>query len=101
DFSRDIRWYHAGVWKMRYDSNFPVMVQSRPLLEQLIRERIKRIDNIEFYYGYQVDSLKLSDDKQSVTGVILQNMADRSQTVDLDADLIVDASGRGSKTPQW
>ncbi len=101
DFSRDARWYHAGAWKMRYKSGFEVLVQSRPMLEQVIRRRVNQLDNIEFYFGYQVEQFKLSDDNKAVTGVVLQSMEDRFEKIMLDADLVVDASGRGSKTPQW
>ncbi len=101
DSSQDIRWHHYGSWKLHYDSGLKIMVQSRPLLEQLIRERIKGLDNLEYYYGYQVKNLNLSADGHSIAGVNIEKMADRSEIISLNSDLLIDASGRGSKTPQW
>jgi 2-polyprenyl-6-methoxyphenol hydroxylase-like FAD-dependent oxidoreductase len=101
DFSKGIRWYHFGHWKMRYDSGFHVMVQSRPLLEHTIRQRLHALGNVSFYYGYAVDELLTTPDKTAVVGVRVHQVDDRASAEDLTADLVVDASGRGSKTPQW
>lgn len=101
DFSKDIRWFHFGHWKMRYDSGFNVMVQSRPLLEYTIRQRLSALKNVSFYYGHSVDEVIASPDKTRVVGVRVHSVDDRAEAQDLTADLVVDASGRGSKTPQW
>ena len=101
DFSKDVRWFHGGHWKMRYESGFEIAVQSRPLLEQKIRERVEALGNVAFYYGYEVEAPRTSGDKSRITGVTARQMADRSHKVEIDSDLLVDASGRGSKMPQW
>jgi 2-polyprenyl-6-methoxyphenol hydroxylase-like FAD-dependent oxidoreductase len=101
DFSEDVCWYHAGHWKLRYPSGLSLMVQSRPLLEQVIRRRVEQFNNVEFYYSYEVEQLRLTPDQRKIAGVTLNKMTDRSQKINLAADLLVDASGRGSKMPQW
>jgi 2-polyprenyl-6-methoxyphenol hydroxylase-like FAD-dependent oxidoreductase len=101
DFSNDVRWYHGGQWKMRYESGFQIMIQSRPLLEQIIRHRVMALGNIKSYNGYEVESLLSNSEKSQVTGVVLRDMASRSQKIELASDLLIDASGRGSKMPQW
>jgi len=101
DFSSDVRWFHFGYWKMRVKTGFSVMIQSRPLIEQTIRQRLAAIGNISFYYGYAADELIASDDKTRIVGVRVYKADERSVQEDLSADLVVDASGRGSKTPQW
>lgn len=101
DFSKDVRWFHGGYWKMRYESGFQIAVQSRPLLEQKIRTRVEALGNVAFYYGYEVEAPLTSADNSRIIGVTAQLMADRSQKLEIDSDLLIDASGRGSKTPQW
>ena len=101
DFSGDVKWFHFGHWKMRAETGFSVMIQSRPLVEQTIRQRLEALGNISFYYGYTVEDVIASDDKTRVTGIRIQKADERSIRQDLSADLVVDAGGRGSKTPQW
>lgn len=101
DFSKDIRWFHFGHWKMRYESGFDVLIQSRPLLEHTIRQRLSALGNVSFFYGCSVDTVITSPDKTRVVGVQMYRAEDRSTLEALHADLVVDASGRGSKTPQW
>lgn len=101
DMSGDASWFHAGYWKMRYQSGFKIMVQSRPLLENTLRNRVSQIDNIRFYYGYELANLVASEDKSAIIGVEIQTKKESKQIKFLHSDLFVDGSGRGSKTPQW
>lgn len=101
DFSKDTRWYHAGHWKLRYDSNVKILIQSRPLLESVIRQRVDALGNVSYLYGCEVQSLKLTRDKQKIASLVLGKMEARSQNFEVQTDLLVDASGRGSKMPQW
>jgi 2-polyprenyl-6-methoxyphenol hydroxylase-like FAD-dependent oxidoreductase len=67
---------------------------SRPLLELTVRRLVQMHDRIEIRQRCRVLSLGASDD--AVTGV---QYADSSSTVNtLTADLVVDASGRGTLT---
>lgn len=101
DFSKDLRWLHGGKWKLRYDSGFEIMIQSRPLLEQVVRERVQALENVRFYNACEVERINTTADKSKVTSVIITSMETRSRKLALDVDLLVDASGRGSKMPQW
>ncbi|MCU0463291.1 MAG: FAD-dependent monooxygenase [Anaerolineae bacterium] len=101
DFSGDVHWFHHGQWKMRYDSGFKVMVQTRPLVEWALRGRLDRLANIKVYSSHEVGALLTTADHSTITGVTLHAMDDRAATTDLTADLVVEATGRGSKLPQW
>lgn len=101
DASRDVRWFHAGQWKLRYESGFMLCGQSRPLLEQTIRRRVQALGNVSFRYGMEAESLLGGANGAPAAGVRLRRLADRTHTEDIEADLVVDASGRGSKLPQW
>jgi 2-polyprenyl-6-methoxyphenol hydroxylase-like FAD-dependent oxidoreductase len=60
----------------------------------MVRERVRRLPNVDFRDNQEVRGLLTSPDKSRVTGVELRSEA-------LAAELVVDASGRGSHTPRW
>jgi 2-polyprenyl-6-methoxyphenol hydroxylase-like FAD-dependent oxidoreductase len=73
---------------------------SRPFLEDHVRRRIGDISNVELMDGYDVVGLTSSDDRSRVTGVtITSHEGDEKRSV--TADLVVDATGRGSRTPRF
>lgn len=98
DFAADTCWFHRDQWKLRYDSNFPVLVQSRPFLEWHIRRRLASYANVTFRYATSVTNLCANAEHSRVTGIQIQA---QEELEELSADLVVDASGRGSKTPRW
>jgi len=101
DMAGDTRWYHFGGWKTRFESGMEFLSQSRPLLEWKIRGRVGATPGVTI--REQTDVLRyLSDASHSrITGVRLQAKREGALEEDLEADLVVDASGRGSRTPQW
>ncbi|BBZ62794.1 FAD-dependent oxidoreductase [Mycolicibacterium monacense] len=68
---------------------------SRPMLEHHVWRRVRELPRVDILDGHHVDRLLGSGPR--VTGVRLSHKC--GATIDLDADLIVDASGRGSRTP--
>nr|CRL72481.1 2-polyprenyl-6-methoxyphenol hydroxylase-like oxidoreductase [Mycolicibacterium malmesburyense] len=78
----------------RLRDEFTAYVPSRPQLEWQIRKRVKRIDNVDFVHA-AVTEPAYDAAAQRVTGVLL----DSGETV--DADLVVDATGRGTRLPAW
>lgn len=87
-----------GGHGQKFDSGIRSHLTSRVSLEYLIRQRLLKIDNIDYMMGTQVNHLL--EDSEKITGIEIMNR--RSKVVEtLMADLIVDTSGRGSKTPEW
>lgn len=93
DWSRDTRWHHHGVWKGRFDSGVESWLMSRPLLEWCVRELIQADPHIDLRTGVRAITPEM--DGGRVTGLALD---DGSR---LEADLVLDCTGRGTKTPQW
>ncbi|BBZ39991.1 FAD-dependent oxidoreductase [Mycobacterium conspicuum] len=79
--------------------NAPVILfPSRPLLESTVRRRVQAIANVRFLEAHDVVGLRATPNHDRVTGVkVVDRAADRAAT--LSADLVVDATGRGSRTP--
>lgn len=99
DTAEDVRWFNNGGWRLRCNCGVSSCVLTRPLLELHIRKRVEKIPNVNRLYGVSVTGLEVNATKSRVTGVRVDGMAGAEKT--LEAGLIVDCSGRGSKTPLW
>lgn len=71
---------------------------SRALLEWTFRQRVQRISNIRFLSRLEVTGLQTSADHKQVTGVHVKERSDQKQERTVAADLVVDTSGRSSKS---
>jgi 2-polyprenyl-6-methoxyphenol hydroxylase-like FAD-dependent oxidoreductase len=97
--TRDIRWNQLGVWMAPVRSSFKNSFQSRPFLEQHVRDKLAARDNVRIMDACEVSQLRTHNDR--VTGIMLRHRTEEQQEEELAADLVVDASGRGSRAPQW
>lgn len=71
---------------------------SRPFLEWSVRQRVQAISNVEMVGGQDAVRLTSISGNGRVTGVVLAARDSGDETVRA-ADLVVDATGRGSRTP--
>jgi len=99
--SADMRWYDFGVWKAPSPDPFKTYCGSRPFLEQYVRRFLAARANVRFIDGCEVNRLCANENHTRITGVSLVHHGPERHEEDLAADLVVDASGRGSRTPQW
>jgi 2-polyprenyl-6-methoxyphenol hydroxylase-like FAD-dependent oxidoreductase len=93
-------WCMGGVWLPRDRIGLDLTCQSQPLLAWVIRQRLQALPNVRVLDGREVTDLLTSPDKARVTGVRLQAPGG-GQEETLEAGLVVDATGRGSRVPQW
>lgn len=98
DMAQDAQIRFKGGWANRIFSDLTVFSMSRPLLEGLVRARVLANPFITVREGYDV--LGFTNYGGMVTGVQLRQRGTQ-ETSFLSADLVVDASGRASKTPEW
>lgn len=101
DFARELCWYHAGVWKSRPESGLTSYWQTRPFLEANLRQRLMRDTDVRIQSQCTVVGLLTDSTKSQVKGVAIRIGGDDGALEQLNADLVVDASGRGSQTPKW
>lgn len=85
------RTYGPKGWIAPVDIGLTALSQTRPLIEHVLRRLVARLENVAFLTG-SVDDLR-NDDK--TTGVFL------SDGTIFEADLVIDASGRGGRTHRW
>lgn len=76
----------------------PLYFPSRPLLEGLVRRRVRDTANITLLEGYDVVDLTSTPSRDRVTGAHVRSRDGESDQM-LAANLVVDATGRGSRTP--
>jgi 2-polyprenyl-6-methoxyphenol hydroxylase-like FAD-dependent oxidoreductase len=94
----DFAYYQLGAWKLRAPTGLVIQFQSRPLLEWGVRRRVLALKNVRTLDGCAVTELAADASRSRITGVRYQRGGEVSEA---PADLVVDAGGRGSRTPQW
>ncbi|MCU1614643.1 MAG: hypothetical protein JWO98_2183 [Frankiales bacterium] len=88
--------YLGGVWRVRSQSDLEITCFRRPVFEWVIRRRVLALPNVTAVKG-TASSLVSTDDHSRVTGVSVRG----GHVDELLGDLVVDATGRGSKAPNW
>ena len=96
DWAREFKHFVAGRWGVKSEepSDIVSVTCSRYLLEWTIRQELSKLPRIEILEQSKVAGLIYSAEADRITGVKLN-------TGEMDADLIVDASGRSSHARQW
>jgi len=89
-------WFQAGGYRAKSLIERQVVSASRPFLEGHVRRRLAEVPNVEIRSGCAVERLLATGGR--VRGV---RVFDGTTTSDLDADFIVDCSGRASQASQW
>jgi flavin-dependent dehydrogenase len=103
DASQEIAFYQAGEWHTpRARRNYVTLGLSRPLLETTIYGRLAEHPAVRILEGYEALGLQVDEQGTRVTGVRIRDRNDAQLGErELEADLVVDASGRGSRAVQW
>ena len=91
----DFHWHQGGGLKAHYVTGMGAPVCSRPFLEEAVRSRVEKIENVELRTGVHVEGLVTTEDKQRVTGVTLDD------GTTLDASLVLDCTGRSGLSLKW
>ena len=100
DVVGDFLWFQYGRWKLRHQSGLRGITVSRPCLEAAIRRRVKTLPNVTFLEGASGLKPVFNASASRVSGLLVSRRDEGSKEL-LEADLVVDASGRGSQSPKW
>lgn len=101
DMGEKVHWYQYGGYRKRFTSNLFSMTMSRPFLEYHVRRRLLALPNVRLIESCAVNELLTTPDKRHVLGVKATRRGEGNNPETLQADLVVDASGRASATPKW
>lgn len=97
DIGADIRVFMGGRAIRRPRTGAVMLSVSRPFLERHVRERVLALPGVELYERTSADELLVTPAKDRVIGARLSG----EHAGELDTDLVVDATGRGSRLPVW
>jgi 2-polyprenyl-6-methoxyphenol hydroxylase-like FAD-dependent oxidoreductase len=101
DMQEDFRVHFGGHRLHPGRSGLRALQASRPLLEATLRARVRALPSVEFMDRCDVAGLTTTPDRHRVTGARVVRRIDGSAEQTVTADLVVDATGRGSRTPAW
>jgi 2-polyprenyl-6-methoxyphenol hydroxylase-like FAD-dependent oxidoreductase len=102
DMARDVAWLTAAGWGIRFPSELQMLACSRELLEWTIRRRLGTVSNVALAGGSEVTGLRLAGERVAAVRCRARGGAGPGQAEhDEPAELVVDASGRHSRLPDW
>jgi 2-polyprenyl-6-methoxyphenol hydroxylase-like FAD-dependent oxidoreductase len=102
DVVDEVRWFNHGVYLVNAPSGLQGLLISRPMLEDGVRRRVLQLPNVRLLELSQALEPGVDRAEGRVTGIrarLQRNSSDSAETI--GADLVVDASGRGSHSPAW
>jgi 2-polyprenyl-6-methoxyphenol hydroxylase-like FAD-dependent oxidoreductase len=96
----EVRFHVAGADLLLDDSELQIVGATRPLLDAVVRARVEALSNVELVDGREARGPVTTSDGRRMTGLRIRPR-DGGDEETIDADLVVDASGRGSPSPRW
>jgi 2-polyprenyl-6-methoxyphenol hydroxylase-like FAD-dependent oxidoreductase len=99
DVLGNCRWLLSGYRLRQADIGLPGLVASRPFLEGQVCARVRALPGVTFMEHTDIMGLTATADGRRVTGVRVCSRGGEPAVV--QGDLVVDATGRGSRTPVW
>lgn len=99
DAQNSVSWYIDGRELRRAESELRGICVSRPMLEHSIRTRVARRPGVSIISSCEVTGLRTDPRGTTVTGVLA--VRPDGPTGPIAADLVVDATGIGTRSPRW
>lgn len=101
DFGRNVEWYAFGRWRPHYEPGLTTLGTSRPLIESTLRRRLESDPKITLVDHTEVLGMAATSDHSGVVGIHVRSRDAGAAERMIDADLVVDASGRDSHAADW
>jgi len=99
DIANDVTWIGHNVTLARAPSDLTGLLASRPVIEGHVRRRLLALPNVAAIAQCAVQGLLYDAQQDRVTGVRVRTSGNGEKSI--AADLVIDASGRGSASPAW
>lgn len=114
DTASQFHFYDEGDFLADGPNRMPMYCASRPLFDFVTRQHVAALDGVTIRGDCRSTRYLLDERTSAVDGVAADGMAvdgvagdgvaadgEDSEPTELDADLVVDATGRTSRTPTW
>lgn len=99
DGAHDVRFYAEGGFLADGSRPMPYYAATRPLYEHLVRRHLATLDGVRLRPRCRFVDYRTDDAATTVEGVVVAT--EGAATEELEASLVVDATGRTSRTPAW
>lgn len=101
DVQSDIHWWVDAHLIKPEPSGIVGFSCSRRLLEHTVRNRVKALPKVQIIEDCDVLGILSADDGESISGVRIRSGVSSTEASTLPADLVIDATGRASRSSQW
>jgi hypothetical protein len=91
-----LAWLGERVWSPVGASRYEVISLSRSLFEQVVLRRVLDLEGVRLRDAYRVSGLQRRGPPESQRW-----RAETAEGDGVDADVVIDASGRGYRLPAW
>ncbi|WP_049892906.1 FAD-dependent oxidoreductase [Natronococcus jeotgali] len=98
DFTSDVNFYSEGGFLAHGPTPMETYSATRPLIEQIARQHVSNLDGVHIRSNCRVTDYLTDDIATAVEGVVIREDGEQEE---ITADLVVDATGRTSRTPTW
>ena len=96
----EVRFHIADGSLLLNDADLEFVGATRPLLESVVCDRVRALPGVRFLEHQDARGLLTTPDRSTVTGVRLGSPDSNTEEA-LAGDLVVDATGRNSRSPRW
>lgn len=101
DLGQNMHWYCYGGYRRRFKLGVEAVISDRTFLEWQVRKRVVNLPNVKVLDGFTVDKLLSTNNHERITGVNIKQQDHQENTRTLLSDLVIDCSGRSSKSTKW
>lgn len=96
----ELRWFFGSGRLQPATTGLICVSAARPVLESHVRARVAALPNVTFVERTDIAGIVTTQDNTRVTGARIHRQGAESPE-EIEADLVIDATGRGSRTPAW
>lgn len=97
----EMRWFFNARRLRPAHTGLVSVTAPRPVLENHVRDRVAALSNVTFLEHCDVLGLVATARQDRIVGARLLSRTEGSDEEVVEADLVADATGRGSRTPAW
>jgi 2-polyprenyl-6-methoxyphenol hydroxylase-like FAD-dependent oxidoreductase len=96
----EMAWYFNARRIQPARTGLTSITAPRPVLEEHIRAKVAAMTNVRILEQHSILDLLATADRERIVGVRVQGAESHRPEI-VEADLVIDATGRGSRTPVW
>ncbi len=96
-----MRWYFNARLLQQTTTGLRSIGAQRPVIEGILRSKVAALPNVTYREQTEVTELLGSPNGERVVGVRLNPVGEPGAAEQVTADLVIDTTGRGSRTPVW